>query len=195
MKKITLLILTFAASLLSAENVLACTCGHPQIDTEEKFRAAVATAVNGADAIFSGKVVEMDSLTVKFKLEKVWKGNFKDANELTLLTGAVLTKDGRYKSTTCEYDFEVGEKYLVFGRGSEAKLTASKCSWTHILGKRKRFVNELDRLKQLDPGSESLKAMADLFHMRRNLTSACSGSESISPSSTTRRTMHLSPGR
>lgn len=67
------------AILLSTENALACTCGYPQIDTEEKFRPAVATAVYGADAILSGKVVAMDRLTVKFKLEKVWKGDFKEA--------------------------------------------------------------------------------------------------------------------
>jgi hypothetical protein len=148
MKNITLLLLTFAALLLSSENAFACTCGYPQIDTEENFRTAVATAVSGADAIFSGKVVEMDSLTVKFKLERVWKGNFKDADELTMLTGTVMTDDGRYKSTSCDYDFAVGKKYLVFARDSNDKLTASKCSWTYILGERKRFVNELDRLKR-----------------------------------------------
>ena len=157
MKKITLLILTFAASILSAENVLACTCVHPPIDTEERFKAVVATAVIGADAVFSGKVVEMDRLTVRFKLEKVWKGDFKEANEFTLLTGAVLTKDGRHKITSCEYDFEVGKEYLVFAQGPQDKLTTSKCSWTHILSKRTRFVNELDRLNQFDPGLESPK--------------------------------------
>ena len=179
MKKLALNLFALAISFFASETAIACSCDLPGIDTEEKFRAVVATSLNGANAVFSGEVVEMDTFTVKFKIEKVWKGNFKD--ELIMITGVERAEDGSDVSSTCDYDFELHKKYLVFAYGAKDKLKASKCSWTSILDERERFVNELDRLKQRETDSQQPNAgiNVDLFQSRRNLTTHSTGAATV----------------
>jgi len=135
----------------------------------------VATSLNGANAVFAGKVIEIDTFTVKLSVEKVWKGDFK--GELVMITGTMMTEDGSYVTSTCDYDFELNKKYLIFAHGAKDKLKASKCSWTSLLSERDRFVVELDRLKQMEIDSRQSKAVikATPFQSWRNLTTACSG--------------------
>jgi len=120
--------------------------------------------------IFSGELIEMDGLTLKFKVERLWKGEFKD--EVSMATGAIRSGDGFLLTSMCDYKFALGRKYLVFAHGSKDKLKASKCSWTGKLGERGRFTDELDRLKLLEAASQEGKAAAtvDLFRSGRNLT-------------------------
>lgn len=150
MKQIVIVSLALMAILLSTEGAVACSCLRPPINTEEKLRTAVATSLREANAVFSGEVIEMDSLIIKFKVEKAWKGDVKD--EVSIATGAVKSEDGFFLSSTCDYKFELGKKYLIFANSSKGKLKASKCSWTGILGERERFRNELERLKLLEAG-------------------------------------------
>lgn len=126
MNKLALTLLALGISLIAFQSVLACSCASPGIDTEEKFRAVVAKALNVASGVFCGKVVEMDTFTVKFSVEKVWKGDFKD--ELVMITGTAMTDDGSYVSSTCDYDFELNKKYLIFAHGAKDKLKTTKCS-------------------------------------------------------------------
>jgi hypothetical protein len=128
------------------------------VNTEENLRTAVATSLREDDAVFSGEVIETDGLTVKFKVKKTWKGEVKD--KVSMATGAVKFEDGLLLSSMCDYKFELGRKYLVFANASEGKLKASKCSWTGILGERKRFTNELDRVKRSERESKPDKAVA-----------------------------------
>lgn len=158
MKQVVIVSLTLMAVLLSGKGVAACSCLRPPIDTEENLRTAVATSVGEADAVFSGEVIEMDGLTVKFKVKKAWKGDVKD--KVSMATGALKSEDGFLLSSMCDYKFELGRKYLVFANASEGKLKASKCSWTGVLGERKRFANELDRVERLAPESKPGKAVA-----------------------------------
>ena len=173
MKQIVILVLTCMTALLNTSGALACSCLRAPIDTEENFRRAVVTSLKQADIVFSGEVIEMDGLIVKFKVGTAWKGDIKD--EISMVTGAIRSEDGFILSSMCDYNFEPGKKYLVFANGSEGKLKASKCSWTGILGERERFTNELDRVKQLETESKPGKAIAtlDLLRLGRNLTTAC----------------------
>ena len=172
MKKITLLLLSSTMILLCAENALACSCRFPKVDTEGKFRVLVAGALDSYEAVFSGEVIGVDKFVVKFKATTVWKGDFK--TEITLVTGAEVSGDGLYLPAPCGYNFEQGVRYLVFADGPKGGLRASKCSWTNVLSERERFVNELNRLKQIERSPQPPKASADLFHPRQNLTAACS---------------------
>jgi hypothetical protein len=162
MKQVVIVFLMFMAVLLSTKGAVACSCLRPPINTEENLRTAVATSFREANAVFSGEVIEMDGLIVKFKVEKAWEGNVKD--EVSIATGAVKSEDGFLLSSTCDYKFELGKKYLVFANGSKGKLKASKCSWTGILGERERFTNELERLKLQEAGSQPGKPVASLAY-------------------------------
>ncbi len=147
MKNITWFGLTLLVLITGVEGALASKCSRPPIDTEERFKATVAASLKGDDAIFSGEIIEMNKLTVKFKVEKVWKGDFK--GELTMITGTVMIKEGVDLSDPEDYDFELGKKYLVFAHGPIDKLKATTCSWTGVLSELERFVKELDRMKRI----------------------------------------------
>lgn len=144
MKKVVILLSTLTAVLLSAGRAPACGCISPPLDTEEAFRTKVAADLEGADAVFSGEVVAEDPFRVKFKVRRVWKGDAGD--ELTLLTGTVMTEDGLYLSSRCEYHFTQGASYLVFAAGAEDNLKAAHCSLTGVLSRAERVAGELDRL-------------------------------------------------
>ncbi|HEU0144056.1 MAG TPA: hypothetical protein VFQ47_04660 [Nitrososphaera sp.] len=147
MKKVTFLIFVFLACLLTPEKLFACQCIAPVLDTEEDFRVAVSTSLNRADAVFSGEVAEMDRFTIKFKVQEVWKGDFKE--EVTLGTGAYIGVGGLVVSSRCGPLFEVGKTYLVFARGPEGESQAERCSWTGILSDAERVVWELDGLRRI----------------------------------------------
>jgi len=157
MKQVVIVSLTFMAILLSTNGAVACSCLRPPINTEENLKTAVATSLREDDAIFSGEVIGTDGLTIKFKVEKTWKGDVKD--EVSIGTGAVKSEDGFLLSSMCDYKFELGKKYLIFAKVSKGKLKTSKCSWTGILGESERFTNELDRIKQLETKSKLDKAV------------------------------------
>lgn len=82
---------------------------------------------NGASAVFSGEVVALDTFMVKFKVDKLWKGDFSD--EITMSTGAKDNGDGTYTSSSCDYNFKLGEKYLVYAQGASRK----RCRRTNVL--------------------------------------------------------------
>jgi hypothetical protein len=170
MKQVIIVSLTFLAVLLSTKGASACSCLRPPINTEENLMRETATSLREADAVFSGETIEMDGLILKFKVERLWKGDFKD--EVSMSTGAIRSGDGFLLSSMCDYKFELGRKYLVFAHGSKDKLKASKCSRTGILDERGKFTNELDRLKLLEAVSQPGKAAAtlDLSPLGRQLT-------------------------
>ena len=91
-------------------------------------------------AIFSATVVEPSLLkgTVTLLVEQVWKGNLTE--QITMRT---IGFDGQM--STCDWKFDLGETYLVFGLGdSIATMRAEKCTLTAHL---KDAGEALDMLK------------------------------------------------
>ena len=99
--------------------VHACACA-PVVAVPEQPPRPVS--FDREVAIFSAIVVEMSFLkeTVTLDVLKVWKG------ELTYLTTMrILSGDN------CEWTFEMGKAYLIFGVGdSIATMRAYKCTLT-----------------------------------------------------------------
>lgn len=128
--RVRVLLITITLFLLSgATNVaLACTCGkEPYPPCRDYWQATV---------IFSGVVTnislsippgnneyEISLLTVHFKVEKPYKGNLGEDVE-------VLTNRS---SGLCGYQFQVGERYLVYATKSQDKLMTGTCSATKPL--------------------------------------------------------------
>ena len=144
MRNIVLSVLSVVFVFSSAEGVSACWCRREALDTEERFRAAVAKEFRIAGAVFIGEVIEQKRSRIKIKVERVWKGEI--ADEVILITHS--WDDGDVGSIdSCAYPFAVGGKYLIYARKSGGELGASKCSRTQLSDKAGRDVSELERLK------------------------------------------------
>ncbi len=97
----------------------ACSC--PTIgQTSEQMKIGRLQDFNGAAAIFTGEVIELEENKVKFKVERIWKGDLVD--EIVMVI-QLKKDDGRYVRTSCDYHYELGEKLLVYAYGNSEELT------------------------------------------------------------------------
>lgn len=120
------LVAAVVVPLLAAAPVAeACSCAPP---------GAPRAELEHADAVFSGRVVEVEPeeaqrgfrrLAVRFALDAVWKG-VPAGDQLTVWTAE--------QSAACGYSFEPGEEYLVYAYDADAgelttnELTTNLCS-------------------------------------------------------------------
>jgi hypothetical protein len=88
----------------------ACACVVPN-RTAEQERQNVSEQLAKSLAVFSGEVAAKDPGLVRFKLEKVWKGDF--AGELTMQDWPRQNPDGSISLTSCDYVFTIGKKDAV----------------------------------------------------------------------------------
>ena len=143
------LLTSFAALVLSAaaeRAAFACVCVVPrEPPPPEQARAALAKDFNKALAVFTGEVVELDTFKVKFKVDKIWKGSFGD--EIVMRTGTIDGGDGTYSTSSCDYSFGRGGRYLVFAYGdSAAGMQAHACTRTKELKHAEREIGDLDEV-------------------------------------------------
>lgn len=107
---------------LAAQRASACTCSERAADLDEE------TARRGA--IFYGAVTAFDELgpelwAATFKIDKSYKGKFKEGSVVTVMTGATPKQ--------CGVDFRIGRKYIVYADEQGGGLTTSTCSYTEKL--------------------------------------------------------------
>lgn len=145
MKRILPILFLLTFSLLNAESVLACVCGgDPSPLGDKEIRAAIAKEFDQSIAVFSGEVIELDTYKVRFRITKLWKGDAQE--EITMSTGTVKIDEKHSRSSSCDYRFKSGEKYLVYARKFEAGLVAYKCTGTKPLANAGRDITELNSL-------------------------------------------------
>jgi hypothetical protein len=146
MKYCKTFLLTAAFILVARGAAGACVCfTTAETQTPEQARAALVKDYNGARAVFAGRVVALDALRVRFKLDKVWKGDLGD--ELLMSTGAIDNGDGTHTATSCDFEFVAGREYLVFAYGESAeKMQAQQCTRTRLLQEAARDVKDLDEV-------------------------------------------------
>jgi hypothetical protein len=154
MKKTLLIILSAALLLLFQIDVFACRC----------FPPSVKKSFEKATVIFSGEVIKLDEFRATLKVEKVWKGKPKE--EIVMLTGTIKTPEGYYQSSSCDYGYVLGQKYLIYAYGSEDKLKTSACSRSKTLEYAEEDIKELEKLKQ----EIEIKNEQAAFHQLLNLT-------------------------
>lgn len=146
MKFKKILLITSLVFLANPAIVSACSCMNPGTPTEE---------LQKADAVFSGQVIDIQENSyefypgvfageyqVKIQVDNYWKNA--NQSELDVYTNL--------ESTACGYDFELGEKYLVFAYANdEDRLSTSWCSLTQPLDGAKLILEEIGAGKELDP--------------------------------------------
>jgi hypothetical protein len=143
----------FAFALALSETAYGCVCTvSAEKLSPEKARAALVTDFNGATAVFSGKVVGGNSLKLKFKVNKVWKGDV--GEEFVLATGGKEYQDGLFATSSCDYSgFKRGEEYLVYAypvdpdlHPGSTDLQARACTRTRLLKQAEQEMKELDEI-------------------------------------------------
>ena len=122
----------------------ACACVRPELSPEQN-RQDVAEQLEKAIAVFSGEVMRLDALTVQFRLEDVWKGEF--GQHVVMPISAGQNPDGTVAYSSCDYVFQVGRKYLVFAYGKSAStMRAYSCTRTIALQRATSTVELLDQI-------------------------------------------------
>jgi len=134
-------------SLGAFQNAFACVCNfekHKLSDAE--IKAAIVKEFNESASVFSGEVIAQDVLTVKFKVITAWKGE--GLEEFTMSTGTVKVSEDLYRSSSCDYTFKVGEKYLVYARSNDnGTLSDGRCSLTKNYSEAKADLKRLGKGK------------------------------------------------
>lgn len=136
MKKSRLILIAIPLLLLIRGEAYACKCGKPSVEW----------SFEKVPVIFSGEVVNLDLFRATFKVEQMWTG--KSAEEIIILTGATRGANGFIVSSSCNFRYVLGQKYLVYASGSGTELKASLCSRTKPLKSAAEDIRELERLEQ-----------------------------------------------
>src|ERR1043166_3806165 len=130
---------------ISSGKAFGCVCVLNPNPTPEKIRADRLRAFENASAVFTGEVVSLDLLTVKFKANKIWKGEA--SPEITMLTGTRNNGDGTFTSNSCYYSFTQGQQYLVYAYGSPGEMKTHQCSRTTLIKYAEKEMQGLDEIR------------------------------------------------
>ncbi|MEK7606225.1 MAG: hypothetical protein AAB458_01330 [Patescibacteria group bacterium] len=137
--KVTFLLLgTFISVMMfSSSRVHACSCA---------IQESVLEELEDSDTVFVGTVTDIEgtslysteNLNVDFSVEKIYKGS----------TDAYQTLKTPSDSAACGYNFEEGEKYLVFARAwgedGDDEFTVSLCSLTQLFSEASEEIEDLE---------------------------------------------------
>jgi hypothetical protein len=163
-------------SLCSSQSAFACVCvSEPGQRSEKQIKAAIAKEFNESASVFSGEVIALDIFTVRFRLITMWKGDA--IEEFTMSTGAKKISEDSFSSSSCDYGFKVGEKYLVYARtNDDNQLVARSCTRTNVLNRGQTDIPELDILNPAAYHAPSPPPVSrvERFLSWRNLTKPCS---------------------
>lgn len=131
MKTSFAVIAVFFASI----NAWTCDCPIPDLKTN----LATADAVFIGTPLLPGTLSELETpekkskyLLIPFQIEKSWKGP--KGHKAQIKVGKTL----------CSFQFQVGEKYLVFSSSQEPSFT-SICSRTNIVKNAKKDIKALGK--------------------------------------------------
>ena len=97
-----------------------------------------------AVAVFTAEAIEADLLRATFRVANVWKG--KPEPELTIWTSSRMFPWGPLLTTTCDWRFQKGRRYLVFGYGPINQMKTSVCSPTATTEAAKPIIALLDEI-------------------------------------------------
>lgn len=154
MKRISLFTFLFVFLFLGSQVAYACMCYPP----DDPYKVS--------KAVFFGKLIQISSTDqnspriLTFRIEKDWKGI--ETGEVTVLTPQL---------NRCGYNFETGEKYLIYAGELNGKLETSPCRILFEdvagddlkkLGRPKRTIAQILSISQSrSKDDQTLKALVD----------------------------------
>ena len=158
--RIVLALLVLSGITASSRDAEACLCfGSPIQKSETQLLEMVREDRDESVAVFAGKVIALDTFTVTFEVDRVWKGAV--PKKLTFQTGAKDLDNGEVMVSSCDFSFEVGSSYVVFGAGASlAHLRATQCTLTMLLKTADDTIKRLDLLAEREKGFDPDVALA-----------------------------------
>lgn len=158
-----ILLSLFFPLLFCANEVLACYCGVLPINAAvEKstyvfsgkvigfeYRKGIPSHFVESQATLSGERFEYETKVVKLQVLQWWKGNALAV--LYIVTETIKISDGKWITSSCDYDFKEGETYLIYASGAENELRTSFCTRT------RKISDAGEDLKLLGVGTVPLK--------------------------------------
>lgn len=144
MKKFTLAASAFLLFFLS-DAAFGCCVDLPD-QTPESIRIERQSAFDEATAVFTGEVIKLDDFKAEFRIDKIWKGDF--ARHIIMLTGTKHNGDGTRTSSSCDYSYESGKKYLIFAYGKSDELQTGCCSRSRTMA---NAAEEIKGLEEITP--------------------------------------------
>jgi hypothetical protein len=123
------LLILVVGSILVAPDAFACVCtGDPEQPSVSELSRRLKRDLKGALAVFVGEPIARNSLTVRLRVQHVWKGEL--GGEVVMSTGAEATPDGLIRSSSCDVSLVFGQAYLIFGHGKTLEtMKAHSCSF------------------------------------------------------------------
>ena len=135
--------------VLACQSAFACVCYYePRKLEPAEVNAAIEKEFNESASVFAGEVIALDLLNVRFRIITIWKGD--NLDEFVMSTGTSKFAADLYQSSSCDYNFKIGEKYLVYARyGEDNQLRAVECSGTKFFS---LAATDIPVLNALSPG-------------------------------------------
>jgi len=115
MKKVKFILIVAAFLLLNFDSAFGCVC----------VPTTPAQQIQQSKTIFSGKVMGRTATTIRFKVQKWWKGT--RYHEVSIFADSKIITD-------CDVTFQDGETYLIYAyRSVENRLETNQCTGTKQL--------------------------------------------------------------
>ena len=169
-----ILLALFISATFYNVTALACSCGG--FPSNKSFHERVTDHVTTKTAVFTGKVIgfdyrkgirneftdsQRDSLVqpidyetklVKVEVHRWWRSQMQPL--IFLVTDTTKNSDGSTSVSGCDYNFKVGETYLVFASGAIDALKTDQCSWTSPIIRAKEMIDVLgEGFRPVEPPS------------------------------------------
>lgn len=157
MKRISIAVFLCACWTLVPADASACTCvSSSTAPSRSELTRQVRQELSEALAVFVGEPIAWNDLTLRLRVRSVWKGEV--GPELVMSSGAEATADGAISSSTCNFNFRVGETFVVFASGSSpTRMRARSCTFTSQI-EHSRILGVLDAITPRRTPSPSVAA-------------------------------------
>lgn len=111
------------------------------------YRAFVEDSYGRSIAVFSGTVVALDRFRATIRISRVWKGKL--GTTVIMDTGARMTSEGLISFTSCDFSYELGYQYLIFGYGEfVTAMRTGNCGPSNRLSRAEQTITMLNRIVQ-----------------------------------------------
>jgi len=136
----------------------------------QTLESYVKERITDSAIVFSGKVVgfefqkgvpneyasrslpDYETQMARFEVERSWKGSL--VEQILLATDETRGSNGHSTSSSCDYNFKVGETYLVYAGSRDGFYRTHACAGTRLLS------TATDQVKVLGEGNLIKKPMA-----------------------------------
>lgn len=178
MRKVMLGACLLFVCLCVAKTAVACTCVG---ESPNAF-----AELQGRDAVFVGKVMEVKEVQIPYKTEAglftvELEIKFRIKKYLKGPSGSTVSVRTNTGCCGCGSEFDRGKKYLVYADFYRNMLRTSYCTRTKPLKYAQKDLQEIEKGRR----EQKIMKKRQPFSPDRSITSPCSGPESACLSSTT----------